>query len=260
MFDPGQLPDPRSYLPEVLDGQWILLGAGGAIGALIALVLLLPWILPQLSGTAYRFGRDDEDRLAAALPLYTALDKRQQKRLTRLVKDFLKRVRFKSRNGPVAPIIRVGIAGHACSLRLYGRKQAYPKLKTLWLDAPRKRETRRVAVLDERAAQLAMGGDANNVIVRQFAQRLFPQLNKRFLAPRGWRADWCLLVQPLAADKKGLFGVVEDASPEQVFARGCELYLQRGKELQTTHPQVYSQLHRLLVADTADPPAQDVQG
>lgn len=247
MFDFSALPDISHYLPAVLDGKWVFVGAGGGIGAVVGLILFLPWILPRLAGRQYRFSRDDHDRLAAALPAFAAMDSKQRKRLVRLVREFLGRVRFRSRGGPVTPIMRVGIAGHACSLRLYGRRPAYPKLKTLWLDAPNKRATHRVAVLDERAAQLGRGGDRENVIVRQFAQRLFPDLKKRRYAPSGWRADWLTLSSG-------------DASPPETFARCCEMYMQDSQTLAETRPDSYALLKQLLLVDPADPPQEEIQG
>jgi hypothetical protein len=247
------------YLPPVINGQWIFLGAGGAIGAVVALIVLLPLILPRLTAGRYRFSRDDEERLAATLPVYAALGKTERKRLHKRVRDFLGRVTFKSAAGNVPAILRVGIAGHACSLRLYGRRPAFPELRRVWLDGPARKNSRRCQVLIEREAQLAMGGEADNSIIRAFAARLYPRLSRRAYAPTGWLDRWFDQVNPAALAQQPPFDTLEQQTHQAAFLTACETYMQRTTDLEQRHPALFALLQELLIVDPAHPPEKELK-
>jgi len=255
----GLIDQAAAHLPPVIDGQWVFLGAGGAIGAIVSLVVFLPWILPRLTSGRYRFGRDDEQRLAATLPTYSALGDRERKRLHRLVRDFLGRVTFKSAAGEVPAIMRVGIAGHACSLRLHGRRAAFPELHRVWLDGPARKNSRRCQVVAEREAQLAMGGAAGNPIVRAFAARLYPRLSRRRYAPANWLDRWFDNVSPAALAGQPPFDTLEHTTHQATFLTACETYLQRAPDLAQPHPALFSLLQELLIVDPAHPPEKELK-
>ena len=110
----------------------------------------------------------------------------------------------------------------------------------------------------------ADASDGVNVVIHEFAHQLDQEGGVANGAPpdalrqRQWSAVWSQSFEQirrgfydLAEGQQPLFGDYALSDPAEFFASACEVFFERGTDLQAQHPQLYAELQTFFRTDTA---------
>ena len=225
-----------------MDGIWLFLGIGAAIGAGVALALLMPIMLRGRTKAAIR-----PDRLRAGVVQYSWLDANQKKQLARQSRQLLERIKITGEPPPVPAILQTGIAGNLALL--VTKNLGFNGLKRVHVGRAGNRPDK------AGAATLALAWDqtqtlgariADNPVLRAAADWLEKFAAGARRETRWWR-QFHELSQPI--EQAPLHATRRD-DETSLFAAACEAYFQRGPQLAAQHPALFDHLRQQFCIDT----------
>lgn len=224
------------------------------------------------------------------VPLVARLPADLQQQLRQRMQVFIAEVPFIGCQGlEVTEEMRVVVAAQACLL-LLNRPQAefvglrqvllYPgpfRVRGEAVDAAGLHYARNDVLSGESWAQgqvilswpdclegAAVADDGTNVVVHEFAHQLDQESGHANGAPpdalrqRRWSPVWSQAFEgirrgfyDLAEGQQPLFGDYALSDPAEFFASACEVFFERGADLQAQHPQLYAELQTFFRTDTA---------
>ncbi|NQV68936.1 MAG: zinc-dependent peptidase [Pseudohongiella sp.] len=228
--------------------------------------------------------------LRRRLPFYPSLPVNAQQRLQNLIKVFLHDKHFVGCGGQIIDDdIRVTIAAQACLLILNRTDNPYQDLNSVLVypstfvttrevrDEQGLVSTNHTALLGESWSQgkviLAWDNveagvrnlhDGHNVVLHEFAHQLDNESGAHNGAPllvtRGAYKSWAhvfsqefeVLQQQAAEGQISLFDHYGASNPAEFFAVTTETFFERGKEMRTSHRELFQQLVKFYGIDPTD--------
>ena len=220
---------------------------------------------------------------------FSLLSPEKREELRGLVQVFLDEKEFEGCGGlQITDEMRVTIAGYACVLLLGGQSDMYPKLRTVLVYprayvAPLSRRgpggTVTEGLQGRSGESWSFGnivlswrdilrdsenyGEGRNVVFHEFAHQLDFESGSAEgapILPRGANyADWArvlgaefeTLIDSLEIGKPSLLDKYGASNPAEFFAVATEAFFLKSSELQSRHPELYSQLSLYYRQDPA---------
>ena len=226
------------------------------------------------------------DIIHSRIPYAAWLDSKELEALGFLVNKFIEKKRFEGCGGQaIDDTVRVVIASQACILLLGGFKELYPGLRSVlvypdtFIVPSVEREGDWLVNESEEALSgefwsqghvvlswndvlfsLSRPGDGYNVVFHEFAHLLDHQTGASEGMGNSLDSDtfkrvifreYLRLAEAQARSRRTMLDSYGAESPAEFFAVATEFFFERGRDLKSRHPALYSQMKAFYGQDTA---------